>query len=141
MTTQEYNKVTDHLMDMASGIENAKRPAYTVGNEDVLHNFKEGAKFAGIEPIQAWAILFNKHILAISSAVINPNISQSEPLVGRFADAINYLKLGHAILRESQKENEALHSRDSSVIKIPQASPVESRTLPTISKISEETMD
>jgi hypothetical protein len=97
-----YEDVTRALLDEANGIETAKRPGYTLGNDDVLKNFKAVAARAGITPEQAWAVYFLKHIDAITAVMTRPDLPVSEAPLGRFSDAINYLKLGWALLQESQ---------------------------------------
>jgi hypothetical protein len=99
-----YEDVTRALLDEANGIETAKRPGYTLGNEDVLKNFKAVAARAGITPEQAWAVYFLKHIDAITAVMTRPDLPVSEAPLGRFSDAINYLKLGWALLQESEKD-------------------------------------
>jgi len=95
-----YDDVTRALLDEANGIETAKRPGYTLGHEDVLKNFKAVALRAGITPGQAWAVYFLKHIDAITSVMTRPDLPVAEAPLGRFSDAINYLKLGYALLQE-----------------------------------------
>jgi hypothetical protein len=102
MNIAEYDAVAEDLMTLARSIETAKRPGYTVGSVDVLANFKRVSERAGITVEQAWAVYFLKHIDAIVSIMTKPDLPVSEEPPGRFADAINYLKLGFAILRERQ---------------------------------------
>lgn len=98
MTLSQYNDTASNLLREADKIANAKRPAYTLGNEDVLYNFKSVAARMGITPMQAWGVYFNKHIDAINSMAKDPALPQAEAIIGRFADAINYLQLGFVLL-------------------------------------------
>jgi hypothetical protein len=107
VTQTEYDRVTEELMALAHGIETGKRPGYTIGAEDVLANFKRTAERAGIEVGQAWAVFFLKHVDAILSIMTRPDLPQAEEPPGRFADAINYLRLGFAILSERPKSSVA----------------------------------
>ena len=100
MNTKEYDVIADELMELARSIETAKRPGYTIGSVDVLANFKSVAAKAGITTEQAWAVYFLKHIDAILAIMTKPDLPVSEEPPGRFADAINYLRLGYAILKE-----------------------------------------
>lgn len=102
MNQKTYDDVTRALLDEANGIETAKRPGYTLGNEDVLKNFKAVAARVGITPGQAWAVYFLKHIDAITSVMTRPDLPVAEAPLGRFSDAINYLKLGYALFTEDQ---------------------------------------
>ena len=45
-------------------------------------------------------------VAAIMTYAKDPDIQQGETLDGRFADAINYLKLGFHMLREEEEEQE-----------------------------------
>ena len=100
MNVTDYDRVADGLLALAREIETSKRPGYTVGSVDVLANFKRVAERAGITTEQAWTVYFLKHIDAILSIMTQPDLPVSEAPPGRFADAINYLRLGYAILAE-----------------------------------------
>lgn len=100
MKVEEYDVLSIQLLDLANEIEQAKRPAYTTGSDDVLRNFKACAERLGITPGQALGVYFLKHVDALVSALKNPDIPQAEAIVGRIADCINYLKLANALLVE-----------------------------------------
>ena len=100
MINDEYLGCVDKLLSLAKKIEDEKRPAYTNNSTDVLHNFKSNAVKIGINSRQAWANMWLKHVDAISSWAANPSTPQAEELEGRFADLINYTKLGYAIYCE-----------------------------------------
>lgn len=70
-------------------------------SDDQLANFKRSAIDAGIRPEQVWVVLFNKHVDAIKSFVQTGKIL-SEPIDGRIDDAILYLCLLKAMVREQQ---------------------------------------
>ena len=101
-----YDDSVHELLDLAKRIEESKRPGYTQDSPDVLANFKKAGEMTGCTPMQAWGAYFYKHVAAILSYAKDPDIEQAEPLDGRFADAINYLKLGFHMLREEQIEQE-----------------------------------
>ena len=100
MNQAEFDRVVGELFAVARAIETSKRPGYTVGADDVLANFKRCGERAGISTEQAWTVFFLKHIDAITSIMTRPDLPVSEAAEGRFADAINYLRLGWAIYRE-----------------------------------------
>jgi hypothetical protein len=102
VNAEEFDQITGRLMTTADSISKAKRPAYTVGNADVLHNFKSVAERLGISPGAALAVYMTKHYDAIITALTKPELPQAEEITGRFADAINYLKMGYALLEESK---------------------------------------
>ena len=97
-----YEDSVCELLDLAHRIEQAKRPGYTQDNDDVLSNFKKAAEMSGCTPMQAWGAYFYKHVAAILSYAKVPDIPQAEDLSGRFADALNYLKLGYHMINEEQ---------------------------------------
>ena len=101
MTLEDYEASKKNLLDLALSIEVKKRPDYTIGNVDVHHNFKSVAARVGITPEQAWAVYFLKHVDAICS-FIGGNTNPSEPIEQRFADLINYGKLGYSLIEEGQ---------------------------------------
>jgi len=98
-----YEDSVCELLDLAQRIEQAKRPGYTQDSNDVLSNFKKAAEMNGITPMQAWGTYFYKHVAAILSYAKDPNIPQAEDLSGRFADAVNYLKLGYYMINKEQE--------------------------------------
>ena len=62
---------------------------------------------SGCTPMQAWGAYFYKHVAAILSYAKDPNIPQAEDLSSRFADALNYLKLGYHMINEEQTKQES----------------------------------
>lgn len=103
MKIEEYDRIQSHVRSVARVVEEDKRPAYTMGSDDVLANFKRVGKAAGIAPSQVALVYCLKHIDSISAYIKNRDaISQSEPMIGRFCDAKNYLDLIVACLVEER---------------------------------------
>ena len=100
MDLKTYLKAMEALEAERVGIQKAKRPAYTAGREDVLHNFKSVAQRVGITPGQVLAVYLLKHVDAVVAALAHPHLPQAEPVVGRFADLMNYAGLGFALLED-----------------------------------------
>lgn len=100
MDTKTYDAISKQLIDEAHQIEAAKRPAYTIGSPDVLANFKRVADRTGATPGQVLATYMLKHVDAVTSALCQPGLPQAEAIIGRFADLINYCKLGYALISE-----------------------------------------
>jgi len=101
MNLGDYINTSMFLFETATGIEHAKRAGYTMGSEDVLANFKRIAERAGLTAGQVWTVYFLKHVDAIAAAMSRPELAQAEPLEERFADCLNYLKLGFALFGET----------------------------------------
>jgi hypothetical protein len=128
MNKETFNKVVNQLNELGDQIVGAKRPDYTRESDDVLQNFKESAREAGITPMQAWLVHFHKQYSAIARFVKNPECTPSEPIPQRFADLRNYLQLGYGIYREHYKISEENKVRtDSALLQpvIPVDSPLE----------------
>lgn len=100
MIQKQFETVSKHLTDKAQAIMDAKQPEYTLDSVDVLANFKKEAEENGITPLQVWGVYFGKHVASIKAFVKDPNRTLSEPIDGRFADTLNYLKLGYALASE-----------------------------------------
>ncbi len=105
MTDADFTALSAALRHLADSIAAAKRPAYTQGSADVLRNFKESASRVGITPLQAWGVHFEKHVSAVMSRVQSGEIPQGEPINQRFADLMNYLPLGLALIEEEAAAN------------------------------------
>lgn len=82
------------------------------GNEDVLANFKRNADRLGLEPQQVLGVYMNKHLDAIFTYIREGEV-HSEPIEGRIHDAINYLLLLLAMVREQDD----FYERNSHLVK------------------------
>jgi len=100
MTTIEFNKIINELDILAQATMNQKGPEYTNGSDDVLQNFKTTAKKSGVDPLTVWYIFFDKQCSSISAHVKVKGLTEAEPIESRFADIINYAKLGYALFKE-----------------------------------------
>jgi len=108
MNKKEFQSTKKYILDKAQDIMDAKQPEYTNKNIDVLHNFKSTAESIGIQPMEVWAVFFNKHIQAILTHSGNPDMKQAEPIDSRYADALNYLFLGFAMLVEDSNKKDVI---------------------------------
>jgi hypothetical protein len=104
MQATEYDRIAADLLATAKRIADSKRPAYTVGSPDVLANFKRIGDRTTLGPLKVLDVYLLKHIDSIT-AYSDGDIEQSEPIEGRFADAINYLLLKYALLVERRDTN------------------------------------
>lgn len=101
MDIETYRRCKRWLIEESDGIENAKRPEYTIENADVLANFKRVGEAIGVTPHVTAAVYARKHEDAIARIARNPMASTAEPVIGRFADRLNYLALQLALLVEA----------------------------------------
>lgn len=107
MTFDERAAVFAELQKEMDRVCHTKSVDYA-GKEDMLANFKSIAAKTGLTKYQVWAVYFEKHISAINHSVKHSPDSpqvESEPLLGRIVDAINYLRLFQCMLVEDDLYN------------------------------------
>lgn len=78
---------------------------------DFLKNFYETAQRLELTPLKAWAVHFEKHVMAIEKFVKTGGLA-SEPIDGRIKDGINYLVLLKALIEEC---NTRSHSHEDTL--------------------------
>ena len=105
MKRAEFNEMLKKMIKEEMEVLTGKGEEYTVGDEDALANFKGVAADAGVTPLQAWYIFFNKHIRSIANYIKTGKSASNESIQGRILDARNYLALGRALIEESANEN------------------------------------
>jgi len=103
MKTDRFNALVYELDSYAQETMNKKGPEYTIGNEDVLNNFKSTAKKLGVDPLVIWYAYFDKQVSSVAAHVSNEDLNKAEPMISRFGDIINYAKLGYALFVERDK--------------------------------------
>lgn len=103
MTNKQFELIFDEIIAKCHELLVSKGHDYTYG-EDRLSNFKEIAIDTGVAPMQVWYVYFSKHISAIKTYFRN-NKLESEPIESRLFDAINYLILGYALIKENKNED------------------------------------
>ncbi len=107
MNDLEFDLVRSILAKASEGELTTKGPDYahhkTDGSVDRLANFKGVASRIDSDLTTVCAVYLEKHIFAIERAVKDRKLS-SEALLGRFADARNYLDLLLACFVESNPE-------------------------------------
>lgn len=99
MTLQELDAARKKLDEACDEVLKAKGADYA-GRGDRLSNFKQVAAMVGITPMQAWAVYFLKHVIALTTLASGK--LESEPPLQRFVDARNYVELGFALWEEEQ---------------------------------------
>lgn len=122
MNQTQLTKVIEDTLASTSALLISKGAEYASDN-DRLDNFKKNATLLGLSPLQVWSVYAFKHVdaiqsymrkvhaqynrnealyddLAMKDALLLVDYKLSEPIEGRFHDAINYLFLGLAILHE-----------------------------------------
>ena len=102
MNSEKFNILISELDTLAKTTMNHKGPEYTNGSKDILHNFKATAVKAGVDPLTVWYIFFDKQCSSIAAHVKTSGLTKAEPIESRFADIINYAKLGYALFKERE---------------------------------------
>lgn len=106
MNSARKDQVFNELFSNCINLQKRKSSDYA-SDHDELANFKgKDAEMIGITPFQKWAIYFGKHVNSILSAIgKNPNRpkTDSEDIVERVKDAINYLALFVCLLEDVDK--------------------------------------
>ena len=100
MTHLEFELLVSAARKRQDAILKAKGNDYAPG-EDRLSNFKAISELLGVTPSAVCAIYMFKHILAIMK-LVESGQPGSEPATSRFVDAVNYLYLLEATLRERE---------------------------------------
>lgn len=98
MTKEDFIRLVGQTNDAMLHLTKTKGEEYT-RDSDQLANFKRYAADNGITPQQAWGVLFGKHLDAIQFFIQNGR-ELSEPIESRIDDAILYLILLKAMIRE-----------------------------------------
>lgn len=98
MNRIEFGNLIDDVWATVHHLNKTKGADYS-GDEDVLANFKRNAKRLGLTKEQVLGVYMNKHLDAIDTYIRDGNI-KSEPIEGRISDAIVYLLLLRAMVRE-----------------------------------------
>ena len=97
--SHEVNKAIDK---MANDIMGDKGPEYTLMDDDVLNNFKSTANRLNTSALKVWATYFDKQVNSVFAHVNHANVKKAESIDSRFADIINYAKLGLALFKEER---------------------------------------
>lgn len=103
MTYQDFDELSEELIEEAIEVSQSKRKDYTVGSEDALKNFKSVAERTGISPMQVLGIYMMKHQDAIANYIKSQGQSESEPIKYRIIDNINYLLLLWGLINDEEK--------------------------------------
>lgn len=101
---QRHDIVQKFLTEKSAPVMKAKGRDYagTDHQPDVNANFKRAAARWGVPVLAAWGVYFGKHIDAIETYVRTGGQAESEPILGRITDAVNYLFILLALLEDPE---------------------------------------
>lgn len=106
MKEDKFYKLVDEFHKECMDIMHTKGQAYS-GKEDKLGNFKRVAKNLSMTPEQVWYVYFSKHLDALS-AYLRGEYIDSEPIMGRIKDLINYLYLFMGLYEENKYADDCI---------------------------------
>lgn len=105
MTKKEYEKIVKALTEDRIEVSEGKRQDYTKGSKDVLSNFKNQAREGGVTPLQSLFIHLEKQISAVFNYIRTGGEHESEPIIKRIGDSINYLELLWGLINDPEVKN------------------------------------
>jgi len=98
MNADQFNSILQKRLESIESTLGSKAKEYAIG--DRLYNFKRAAEILRTTPQKALAGMFMKHLVSVMD-LIEGSIAATEPMVNeKIGDAINYLILLEAILKE-----------------------------------------
>ena len=106
MTKDNFDMLSNHILDMVKNTRDSGQNEYARDTEDVLANFKRIGSWKNESQESVLLTYLLKHIDGISSFV-NGHKSQREDVRGRITDAIVYLFLLWAMI-DGNKELDAI---------------------------------
>ena len=92
MRRDDFHKILERLQETEIQISRTKGVEYSQGGEDILRNFKEGARFTGLTAKQVCMVYMYKHFSAIANFA-HKGCVRSESLEGRVGDLRLYAAL------------------------------------------------
>ena len=101
MKKTEFNKLVDERIKLIQSLLQKKGAEYAT-DQDVFHNFEEGAKmsFHDKREMVAWEYMM-KHMISIKDMISSKDAYSEYTIREKFGDAINYLILMEAMMLES----------------------------------------
>jgi len=101
MNQEDFNEVVEDRTRQIIEVLTEKAKEYS-SDTDRLHNFKVGAALLGVSPEKYAWFLSVKHLVSIQDTIdaIDEEFPSQEYVNEKFGDAINYLILLDALIRE-----------------------------------------
>lgn len=108
MTIKEFNEFWNNMCQAEVKLLDTKGTEYS-GEEDRFRNFKDIAAELDMHPAFVAWVYFKKHLDSIKNYIKNIGNEEykanlSEPIIGRFNDARNYLALMAGIIEEGKSK-------------------------------------
>lgn len=100
MKIDDFREFRQKVIDEAFKVSDSKGNDYRRGNEDALHNFKSLADRLDMNALDVLMVYKIKHQDAINNFVKSRGQSESEPIIQRVIDDINYNLLLLALIKD-----------------------------------------
>jgi hypothetical protein len=104
MDSKTFDTILDNRLELSKSILGIKAKEYS-SDKDRLHNFKRAAQVLGTTPEKALMGMFIKHFVSILDMVDFEGKVDDCLLEEKIGDAINYMILLEAILKERSLNN------------------------------------
>lgn len=100
MDTEQFMKIARNRLIRCEYVLQPKGEEYSRG-DDRLHNFKGAAEITGETPEEALEGMWLKHVQSVRDIIQDlPNLPDEKTMDEKFVDAINYIILLEALIRE-----------------------------------------
>jgi hypothetical protein len=100
MTNDEFTKIDAELLAASNAVLLERETSYAEGG-DRLANFKRIAREVGLTPEKVCEVYLHKALCSVTK-LLNGQEVKGEPVVSRFSDVMNYVRLAYALIREKQ---------------------------------------
>lgn len=98
MNAEQFDKILNDRLDSIKAVLGSKAKEYAIG--DRLYNFKRAAEITRTTPRKALAGMFMKHLVSVLD-LVEGSLEPTDYMVNeKIGDAINYLILLEALLKE-----------------------------------------
>jgi hypothetical protein len=108
VNAEQFEKILDRRLELTKQVLAKKRKEYAGDDGDRLHNFNRAAAMLGVSREKALLGMWTKHIVSILDIVdgLSPvNVPTMELIEEKVGDAVNYLILLEAMLKERAKKS------------------------------------
>jgi hypothetical protein len=100
MDNEQFEKILENRLTLIRSILGSKAMEYAHG--DRLYNFKRAANICQTTPQQALIGMFMKHLVSVLDLVEGKLVATEHNVNEKIGDAINYLILLEAVLKEEK---------------------------------------
>lgn len=116
MTSEQFKTILDSRLSSIRSVLGQKAKEYAIG--DRLYNFKRAAEILRQTPQQALAGMLMKHVVSVLD-LVEGSIPATEHMINeKIGDAINYMILLEALLKEEEVQEDSETSNEQLVERV-----------------------